>query len=599
MTRIFHSPDAVSRRRTENDGCDYLSNWQVHSADITAQAITSVAHGLQEGPIYVPMPVGAGKTTGAIWGINDVLQQLPDHKVCFLTPYTEAVDRVYKELADRLGEEVVGYHYRGAPMFKHEALSKQVVVLTHAFLGHNTPKLSDRDLFVVDEALYSTGEASLTREEVFKAISWATSNGVFSSDFEALGDYANAWGRQSRDGDNKFTVAPEGQDLTWAQQIVDLDLNGYSQSIEDRSLLDGTQWFCEALLKGQAFLDRGNIDKTSYNPTFSAALLGVPKPDKTIILTATGGMLYELAGPFKQDLGTQTNWTPPSYERLKLVQLSGPNINGHYRTWGTDKNIALVTGYVDWLLSEIPEQSVYLTMPNQVVEKCMRGYLGQPATGELSFPIITTKHGKTVYVSNHARSVGSNEFRDCEAVIYLWDNHLPQSVSIQRFHTLNGKPITQKDLEDANGGQLSGAYKKVRKAQYVENIMQHIGRGRMRTIDANGLAGTMTAYILCKPSTFISLQVQHKGCSTEKLEYNKIEVKETKDRLARIINYIREHSGGRNLIPAKELAQILGFKLSRYRNELLEDWDLKALEYEYHPGGKGKGNSACFKKLTD
>ena len=70
-------------------------------------------------------------------------------------------------------------------------------------------------------------------------------------------------------------------------------------------------------------------------------------------------------------------------------------------------------------------------------------------------------HNKTIYLSNHARSVGSNVFKDCEAVIYLWDNHLPSTVAVQRFHTLEDKPITDDGLLDANGGSLVGNYKRI------------------------------------------------------------------------------------------------------------------------------------------
>ena len=65
--RLF--PEAITKRREENGGCEWLSDWQVHSAHITAGAIDNLASGYETGPLYVPMPTGSGKTTGAIWGI--------------------------------------------------------------------------------------------------------------------------------------------------------------------------------------------------------------------------------------------------------------------------------------------------------------------------------------------------------------------------------------------------------------------------------------------------------------------------------------------------------------------------------------------------
>jgi hypothetical protein len=118
-----------------------------------------------------------------------------------------------------------------------------------------------------------------------------------------------------------------------------------------------------------------------------------------------------------------------------------------------------------------------------------------PSTGELNYPLQLERHNKTVYLSNHARSVGSNTFKDCDAVVYLWDNFLPSAVAVQRFHTLADEPITDDALLDANGGSLVGNYKRIREAQYLDNMMQQIGRGNVRAIDEDAIAGKMTAYV--------------------------------------------------------------------------------------------------------
>lgn len=99
-------------------------------------------------------------------------------------------------------------------------------------------------------------------------------------------------------------------------------------------------------------------------PSFSAAVLGIPRIDKTVIPSATGGMLYEIAGSFQQDSGSPHYWAPPSYSQLKLVQLSGPELKGHFRTWAYQQSKDNVVAYVDWVVSTIPESIIYLTMPD-------------------------------------------------------------------------------------------------------------------------------------------------------------------------------------------------------------------------------------------
>jgi len=148
--RLF--PEAIIKRREAwPHNTSYLSDWQVHSAHLTAGAITAVAddNPLEVGPIYVPMPTGSGKTTGAIWGIVDCAREYPDLKICFLTPYKDSVDVVHRELASTLGEAEVGHYHSDANVNKGEELAKRIVVLTHAFIEHNKGALDDRSLFVL------------------------------------------------------------------------------------------------------------------------------------------------------------------------------------------------------------------------------------------------------------------------------------------------------------------------------------------------------------------------------------------------------------------------------------------------------------------
>jgi len=57
-------------------------------------------------------------------------------------------------------------------------------------------------------------------------------------------------------------------------------------------------------------------------------------------------------------------------------------------------------------------------MPKKVIE-LLREYFDQPIRGELAYPYVIEKHDKTIHVSHHAISTGSNRFKDCDGVIYL------------------------------------------------------------------------------------------------------------------------------------------------------------------------------------
>jgi len=586
---------AIAKRRQENDGLAYLSDWQVHSAHLTAGAISSLAFGYEVGPLFVPMPTGSGKTTGAIWGMLKVAEEYPDQRLCFMTKYTEAVEKVYAALVAQLGEETVGYYHAEAFVTKDQQLAKRIIVVTHNFIEHNRGKLDDRDLFVVDEAIYATGEASLRLQDFVDARSWATTHNIMPEAFIKLTDLAMSLDKKLRATGQKYIAAPHDAERHWAEEIAfDLKLSDHSQTISDNGRLVAVQRFCEALLEGLVFLSQGKKSKDSYDPIFSAAVLGIPRIDKTIILSATGGMLYDIAGPFQQDSGSRSYWTPPSFQRLRLVQLSGPDLKGNYRTWTNQTIKDRVVAYVDWVISTIPETTVYMTMPKAVIDGCLRSYLNLPAKGEFDYPIALKRHNKTVYISNHARSVGSNAFKDCDAVVYLWDNHLPASVAVQRFHTLADEPITDDALFDANGGSLVGNYKRIREARYLDNMMQQIGRGKVRAIDENAIAGKMTAYIhTTNDDRFVRLAAQYPDCTRGELEYEGIAVGQPKGRLARIIDYLGNHGDKQN-VEAKAVEDALGFALRRYSNDLENNWDLMKLGYTFQKGGRGRGKSARF-----
>lgn len=591
--RLF--TDAIKRRRNTYKECEYLSDWQVHSAHLAAVSISSLASGFQQGPIYLPMPTGSGKTTGAIWGIVEFVKEYPDKKICFLAPYQDSVDQVYEQLVEYLGDETVGYYHSAGAMNKSIALEKQVLVISHAFVEYNYGKLADRDLFVVDEAIYATGEAQLKFEHFSQIRSWATRHGIMVDEFQQLFDLAFDLDKKLRASGKNYIAVPNDLDFEWAKRISEnLKFEEHSQTI-DVKLFNASQRFCEALTQGLVFLSKGKMSKDKYDPIYSAAVLGIPRLDKTVILSATGGMVYDIAGPFKQDSGVRDYWTGPTFEKLKLVQLSGPEMTGYYNSWSSYKNKEKVVAYLDWLFETIPEGEIYLTLPKKVLLGCLSEYLNLPRHGEIEYPISFNKHGKNVKISHHARSVGANEFRHCDAVIYLWDNHLPQSASIQRYHTLENAPITDEALESANSGQLIGDYKRIKEAQFIDNMMQQIGRGRVRNINNQAVAGAMTAYVLTdKADRFTKLRVQYKGCQIHQLAYENNSVKKPTGQLAQVIEFLASCESYKD-ISATKVEKALGFSLRRHSNALTDNLFIKKAGYTYIKGTRGAGKSATFK----
>jgi hypothetical protein len=595
---LFEKP--VRERREENGCLAHLSDWQVHSAHIVAGDISSMKFGFQDGPLYVSMPTGVGKTTGAIWGMISCSMGYPDDTICFMTPYQASVDEVYSALVAELGADRVGRYHGDAGVCKEDELKKQIIVVTHQFLQANRGKLDDRDLFVIDEAILNTGSSDLKLRHIVEARDWALENDVCRDAFERFHSFAYEAEKRCLEGDNRHqSVLIDPEDQAWAKAIVGLNLSTYSQSISSMAVMSAVQKFCEAALRGFAFVSKGQQLNKGAKPSFHSAVFDIPNPKKTIVLSATARLSYDVVGQFREASGSRGYWTAPDYSNLTLTKLAGPEISGHYSTWKAPQASKLVQDYVDWLLQTVPEPSIYLTMPKSVVEGCLGDYLGVPADKNIVYPLKVEKYGKIIYVSHHAVGVGSNEFRDCEAVAYLWDNHVPQSVPIQYYHALSGNRITEEALDGANSGKVSDSYKDMREALYLTNMIQQIGRGRIRQFDERAVAQPMVAYVFTEnPGRLDRLAMHYKGCKREDLCYQGQDPAKPKGQIQRVLNYVRDYSLGRSFIPATEVEGALGFEIRRLGETLGKSHDLSLLGFEYVKGRKGRGNAAAFKAIS-
>ena len=589
--------DAVAKRRGEfpNDSV-FLSDWQVHAANVVCSAIVDKAASTPQdaGPRYLPFPTGSGKTIGAVWGIVQVAKDYPDKKICFLTPYQSAVDRVHDSLTKYLGHKVVGKYHGEAFVDKAEELAKQIVVLTHQFVPHNKGALDDRDLFVIDEAIYATAQVSLDLADFAHALNWSTSNAQLATEFGKAHNFAvTMYNALQKDDKKRFIAAPKISDLTWAKAISDLSLSSsLGQTVTHREAVAGVQIFCEALLLGLVFLDRGPVGNTTkYEPTFNAAILGIPKLDHTVVLTATGGLIYDIAGSITESQFSKTQSIPATYENVTLVELPSLDINEQYKAWTTPTIRTKVTDYLDWLLKEVKEPEAYVTMPLAVYNACLRDYFGL-GQGDLTFPQTVVKQGKTLHLSHHQLSIGTNQFKDCAAVIYLLPHHLPKRIILQEQAALEGKALTDESLLLPNSKKQNGPFARMRNAKYVDNIIQQIGRGNIRQITEVGMAGTMAAYILARPDDMSHLKTLMPSVkSTSLTGYGSI--KKPTGRLARLLNCLNDAKGSD--VSVTDVAKVTGIEPKYIKETALNnEWEIEKIGYRFQAGGQGRGKSARF-----
>ena len=569
----------------------FLSPWQKSSVAAVCAGINAKVWGLEKGPRYIAMPTGSGKTVGAVEAIR---QHYADKRICFLTPYIDAVETVYNDVVASIGSDMVGVYWSGCPLMnKDEALFRQVVILTHQFVAHNPDRLQDRDLIIVDEAIYSTNDESLGLSAFASAMAWAQRTGECVVEFEAAFAFANKMHNQRGLTSFQYIAPSHDEDLSWASSLAKIEFWHCLQFISANDHVLDVQRFASALANGMGFLSRGSLGGNRSNVKFCASQLSFPDLDKVVVLTASGWLLYEETKLFKPSFAATQCWSKPSFANLSLTQLPDPNIGGHYSSWGQAHKVSQVEGYLDNLLRIIPETEIYLTCPLAILKNCLRQYLDLPLenNGDLLLPATLSKLGKTIHISHHDISVGSNKFKSSQAVVYLWENFKPSFVAVERHHTLTGRPVTQSSLASANGQQLGEPYRSIKDVLLIENIVQHIGRGNIRNYDKNGICGTMKAYILCSEPRFEKLKAIYPDCTWQNAVHSN-----THNREARVIRFLMTLEPKRH-VSAAEVQAATGAEVRKIVTLLEGSRFLHQAGYRYVKGGRGRGKSSYFEPV--
>ena len=73
-----------------------------------------------------------------------------------------------------------------------------------------------------------------------------------------------------------------------------------------------------------------------------------------------------------------------------------------------------------------------------------------------------------------------------------------------------------------------------------------------------------------------------------------VEVAKPVGRIARVLDYLINQDGGED-ISAKDVEKAVGFELRRYKDQLINNWDIMMAGYGYVAGTRGSGKSATFK----
>ncbi len=532
-------------------------------------------------PDFVGAPVGAGKTTGAILGLAKLFYENPDFRAVLLVPFIDQAEAVYRQLVKKVGTANVcvwtSKHNIGADsgftqrFGKNEVTNYPLVVVCHQAV--NNPAyagfLGKRDLWVYDEMPENIRPTSLHLG--FFAESWTWTEQVGDPKMVSAAKSAHAWATLIQDSIAQNYEAVAG--MPWVEKIAGWDMAQYRNTPLTSAVVNELVHWCRAVHAGFGFVSRKTFG-TSKVVTFNGALCQLPDASRTVILSASAWVSGYHIAPDRYSRSVEHNLPQTDYPELMLVHLDPPKgLPRYYKTYAKSRSTRdKVTKYLQKLLDGIPDERIFLTCPKPIqliVQDALKGC------------------DKQVSVSHHGIGTGSNDWRDCTAVIYFLDHYIPAEAHVSRKHAIVGDQITEDSLSDAQH-YLRGQYADVKIGHHMANMMQLVGRGRVRVRDDDGRSMPMTAYMIVRRDLFDRMQSIYPNAQ---MNYRSEKPKTRHKMINKIADWLRDHADGD--IPASVVDVALSTRCRRWTKQLAEDKGgiLAGAGYCFIAGRKGRGES--------
>lgn len=198
-----------------------------------------------------------------------------------------------------------------------------------------------------------------------------------------------------------------------------------------------------------------------------------------VILDATA----DLAGKFISGADFDMHCGPKvNYEHLAIHQIQEPR--DFDRIASRNANLDMIKAYRAWV--------------NKIVLK-------HTSTGEKVLVVLPKKaadqgenrielYGRTILVANWGMGIGSNMYRECQAVFLFSEFHLPKQVYLASCLGNSGKRVSCEYLAQVQGSSCTGDVLQTKNAHRMRHFKQMACRGIVREIDENGYATPMRLY---------------------------------------------------------------------------------------------------------
>ncbi|WP_244396120.1 hypothetical protein [Afipia carboxidovorans] len=565
----------------------------------------------------VSAPTGSGKSSFAQAFIKGYLATNYDASVLYLVETIDQAEDVFNEMSNLLDEDSVAvwtsahdwnantsedlmeeYGFIPTMRFKLEELgSYPVAIVTHNFYRGSRAdqavvyKGRDRKLIFVDEkmadvSLYDvdTGLVKTVRDGFAESYS-ANIEGV--AQLTRLHNHLeNIW--QSADNKRPYDVIAPAE-LSW---FLSDAAKRYLLSPDDR--VKSVFGFGRALAQGFAFLSR--YDQNGKGARFIGYEMTMPLRPGTILLDATA----DIDGVSLIANNREPVPVPQvDFRNLSITHIDPP-FSKNARISQIVKDATKAKAYAEWIWNTVIENTEVGERVLVVVHKAMLDleFLPHLDLGFDEAPLIT--HGaRQVRLINWGSGIGSNRWKDADAVFLFGDFHLPKRAIIG----------TALGLKEQRADNEALAQFQSPKSQASELLMLGDGhlcrhqkqlamRGNARNISWDGTCGVQRLYITGALKRLIRYKdVLFPGATVKVREPEKRLNRGGRDALVALL-----YGSTNDVITTIDVKYLTGIDLRKNKNWYLESAEvveaMRQQNWHFQPGKGGRGKTGQFVRLT-
>lgn len=542
---------------------------------------------------------GTGKSTGFVEAVA-----ISNSSFAIAVPTMDDVDSIYESLKAK-GVDVFKWHTNSGTE-KSDAKGHRVFVGSHAFLlsarNDPVPHIGERDILIVDEIPAEAKAKAVKQSDIVEARQYAEANlsEEYKKAFRRLEDWVS--GRHTEavlcGGNASFKpVSLPISGLLLGAEAVIRDVVSDTARHKLRDVVS----FLQAASEKRAF-QRVQRGKHGYTLWFCYFDFPSRSFNKQVVFSATcdldglqfspdGAKISESEG-FNVDYCKLTVGCVPYPDVPKAV--------GHFRSYDYDTAMDHIEAMVE-NAAEVPGHNEILVVTPKRIKQSIAHREGLDPD-QTTFCLqrnysdcLGNRRLVKIHFTNWGRDVGSNEYRNCDAVI-LWHNqHKPKHVTLSELFHYAEEEVTGYKLKPVKDGKFKGTKAgTLQDDQLYAAIKQMGARGNARNVDDLGQCGDMHLYISWAELEPERLQAIFPGCKSYPVisTHPMLRIKPKKGYLKKALDHLESASDA-----TVTYREIFGGNKRHSRKLLESNALLETFGWRYVQGDSG-GDPNRFERIT-